>query len=326
MVLAEAEEKDPSAQAELKIRAQQAATHIVGGPPDEVVLVAPGTVPKTASGKIRRAAARDLYLGKNLVLPQRALWWQIARLSFAGLQVRIPQLRRVIGEILYAAWWWTVIATGFLLGWLAVMTLPRLTWRWAAIRALARTALAALRVPLSVSGIEKIPNRAVLAFNHASYMDAIVVAAVLPGEPSYVVKKELASQMLAGALLRRLGVLFLERFEVAESSCRSGSRYCSHRAESPIGIFSGGHIHPQARAFRFLFGCVQSCSAGQAAGLARYPAGNAFDVARRSVVPAMEPNQRQHRGSHSTSRNRSRLSGTASRCRACRDPGGLRRA
>ena len=120
VVLAEADEKDPSAQAALKVRAQEAATHIVGGPPDEVVLVAPGTVPKTASGKIRRAAARDLYLGKTLVLPQRALWWQIARLSFAGLKVRIPQWRRVIGEIVYAAWWWTVIATGFLLGWLAV--------------------------------------------------------------------------------------------------------------------------------------------------------------------------------------------------------------
>ena len=217
VVLAEADEKDPSAQAALKVRAQEAATHIVGGLPDEVVLVAPGTVPKTASGKIRRAAARDLYLGKILARPQRALWWQIARLSFTGLKVRIPQWRRVIGEIVYAAWWWTVIATGFLLGWLAVLTLPLLTWRWAAIRALARTALAALRVPLSINGIEKIPHRAVLAFNHASYMDAIVVAAVLPGEPSYVVKKELASQMLAGMVLRRLGVLFLERFEVVES-------------------------------------------------------------------------------------------------------------
>jgi 1-acyl-sn-glycerol-3-phosphate acyltransferase len=217
VVLAEADEKDPSAQAALKVRAQEAATHIVGGPPDEVVLVAPGAVPKTASGKIRRAAARDLYLGKNLVHPQRVLWWQIARLSFAGLRARMPQLRRVIGEILYAAWWWTVIATGFLLGWLAAMTLPLITWRWAAIRALARTALAALRVPRSVSGIEKIPSAAVLAFNHASYMDAIVVAAVLPGEPSYVVKKELASQMLAGAVLRRLGALFVDRFELADS-------------------------------------------------------------------------------------------------------------
>jgi 1-acyl-sn-glycerol-3-phosphate acyltransferase len=217
VVLAEADEKDLSAQAALKARAQEAATHIVGGPPDEVVLLAPGTVPKTASGKIRRAAARDLYLGRNLALSQHALWWQIARLSFAGVRARIPQWRILIGEITYAGWWWTVIATGFLLGWMAVMTLPLLTWRWAAIRALARTALAALRVPLSVSGIEKIPHRAILALNHASYMDAIVLAAAVPGEPSYVVKKELASQMLAGPVLRRLGVLFIDRFELADS-------------------------------------------------------------------------------------------------------------
>ena len=118
----------------------------------------------------------------------------------------MSQLRRVTGEFLFAAWWWAVIGVTFLLGWLAVMTLPRLTWRWAAIRALTRTALKALGVPLSVSGIDRIPRgSAVLVFNHSSYMDAIVVAAVLPGEPTYVAKKELASQVFAGSLLRRLG-------------------------------------------------------------------------------------------------------------------------
>ena len=69
VVLAETEGINPPAQAALKVRAQEVATQIVGGPPDEIVLVQPGTVPKTASGKIRRTAARDLYLGKNLALP-----------------------------------------------------------------------------------------------------------------------------------------------------------------------------------------------------------------------------------------------------------------
>ena len=52
VVLAETEERDPSVRAKLKLRAQEVATRIVGGPPDEVVLMRPGTVPKTASGKI----------------------------------------------------------------------------------------------------------------------------------------------------------------------------------------------------------------------------------------------------------------------------------
>jgi 1-acyl-sn-glycerol-3-phosphate acyltransferase len=69
-----------------------------------------------------------------------------------------------------------------------------------------------------VIGADRIPRGgAVLAFNHASYVDAVILAAVLPGEPIYVVKKELAGQVLAGPLLRRLGVLFLDRFDLAGS-------------------------------------------------------------------------------------------------------------
>jgi len=45
----------------------------------------------------------------------------------------------------------------------------------------------------------------------------VIVAAVLPSEPAHVVKKELASQIFAGPLLHRLGVLFLERFELTDS-------------------------------------------------------------------------------------------------------------
>ena len=56
-----------------------------------------------------------------------------------------------------------------------------------------------------------------LAFNHSSYMDALVLAAVLPGEPLYVAKRELAGQSFAGPFLRRLGALFVERYDVGGS-------------------------------------------------------------------------------------------------------------
>ena len=54
-------------------------------------------------------------------------------------------------------------------------------------------------------------------FNHTSYVDALVLAAVLPGEPAYLAKKEFADQMVLGMMLRRLGVVFIERFDLAES-------------------------------------------------------------------------------------------------------------
>ena len=39
----------------------------VGLPPEEVVLVAPGTLPKTSSGKLQRSLCRSRYLGAELV-------------------------------------------------------------------------------------------------------------------------------------------------------------------------------------------------------------------------------------------------------------------
>jgi 1-acyl-sn-glycerol-3-phosphate acyltransferase len=82
----------------------------------------------------------------------------------------------------------------------------------------ARSALAAIRVPVAVTGLDHIPRgNAILVFNHSSYMDALVLSAILPGEPVYVVKRELAGQIFAGPFLRRLGVLFVERYDVSAS-------------------------------------------------------------------------------------------------------------
>ena len=58
---------------------------------------------------------------------------------------------------------------------------------------------------------------AVLAVNHSSYADALVLAAAIPGEPLYAAKREFADQMFAGPFLRRLGVIFVERRDIAAS-------------------------------------------------------------------------------------------------------------
>jgi 1-acyl-sn-glycerol-3-phosphate acyltransferase len=48
-------------------------------------------------------------------------------------------------------------------------------------------------------------------------VDSLVLTAVLPGAPAIVAKRELADQAVAGALLRRLGIPFVERYDVAGS-------------------------------------------------------------------------------------------------------------
>ena len=61
--MAEIKDVDPEAvQAEVLTRVRDS----VGVPAKDVVLVAPGTLPKTSSGKLQRSLCRDRYLGRHL--------------------------------------------------------------------------------------------------------------------------------------------------------------------------------------------------------------------------------------------------------------------
>ncbi|MGP8123734.1 MAG: AMP-binding protein [Xanthobacteraceae bacterium] len=258
VVLAETRETDPAARAALRARAQEIANDIAGTPPDEVVLAPPRTVPKTSSGKIRRSAAKDLYASGRVGARQQALWRQLLHLYLAGLGPRLARLRVILLEALYAAWWWIVVATGSLFAWSAVMVLPRLDWRWRAVRATARAALAAIGVPIAVTGRDRVPRgNALLVFNHSSYMDALVLAAVLPGEPAYVAKRELAGQVIAGPILRRLGTLFVERYEVSGSLADTEAIIEAARHGRNIVFFPEGTFTRRAGLSAFYLGAFK---------------------------------------------------------------------
>jgi len=218
IILAETRESDPAARAKLQTRALEITTDIAGTPPDEIVFAPPRTVPKTSSGKIRRSAAKELYESGHVGPMQRALWWQLLRLALSGVVPQIRRFARLSCEILYAVWWWVVLAGAFLLGLLAVLILPRVTWRWSALRWIGRGTLATMGDPVSTVGIDRVPSRgAILVFNHSSYMDSLVLTAVLPGEPAIVAKRELSGQFITGLLLRRLQIPFVERYDVSGS-------------------------------------------------------------------------------------------------------------
>jgi 1-acyl-sn-glycerol-3-phosphate acyltransferase len=136
--------------------------------------------------------------------------------------------------------------------------LPRLAWRWAAARAIARLALKLLFVPFSVKGLARIPRGgAVAAFNHASYMDAVAVAAALPGEPSFVAKKELAGQIFAGPLLRRMGALFIERFDLTDSLADLEAVQAAARQDRLLVFFPEGTFTRRAGLSGFYLGAFQ---------------------------------------------------------------------
>jgi 1-acyl-sn-glycerol-3-phosphate acyltransferase len=69
---------------------------------------------------------------------------------------------------------------------------------------------------LEILETRETPGPVVVAANHQSYLDAIVLTALLPPRFAYVVKKELEKSFATRLLLRGLGAVFVERFDPAQ--------------------------------------------------------------------------------------------------------------
>jgi 1-acyl-sn-glycerol-3-phosphate acyltransferase len=258
VVVAETAETNAEARSQLVARAQQVVSEVSGAVADEIVLVPPHAAPKTSSGKIRRSAAKSLYEQGCLGAPKQAVWRQLTRLAFAGLRSQAWRLLATLRSLLYACWWWTVVAIGYVIVWLGVMTIPGLKGRWAFSRRMARATLSALGIPVETRGLERIPpSNAALTFNHSSYADAILLAATLPGEPVFVAKKELAGQLFAGPFLRRLGAQFVERFDVAGSLADVDALVGAARTGRNLVLFPEGTFTRRAGLTGFYLGAFR---------------------------------------------------------------------
>jgi acyl carrier protein len=269
VILAETRATETAEREALQEKANAVATGILGEPPDEIVLVPPRTVPKTSSGKVRRSSAKELYERNQLGARETAMWWQLARLWLSGVGPRIARLGRLAAAWLYGAWFWVMLVLVCAVGWTLVMVLPRLSWRWAVVRGLARFFLFAVGVPLSTTGLERVPRgNAMLVFNHASYTDPLVLAAVLPGEPAFVGKREFASQLVAGSLLRRLGALFVERYDLAGGLADTETATKLGREGRLIVFFPEGTFTRRSGLSEFFLGAFKVASD---AGLSIFP-------------------------------------------------------
>ncbi|MEJ1961371.1 MAG: lysophospholipid acyltransferase family protein [Gammaproteobacteria bacterium] len=119
---------------------------------------------------------------------------------------------RVIARTVYGIYtYFMFLALGLIA--LAGMALPGLQRRRNVARRMSRTLLLFTGMPLVVKNLERIPaGQCVVVANHSSYLDGVVMTAALPPRFGFVIKREMERVPLAGALLRRLGSEFVERF------------------------------------------------------------------------------------------------------------------
>ncbi|MBI2922917.1 MAG: AMP-binding protein [Planctomycetes bacterium] len=217
VVAAETRAREDAAREDLVKKIRDLGAELLDAPPDDVVLVPPGGVPKTPSGKVRRSAARDLYESGRLGKVRSGVLWQFVRLSFSGVGPGLGRLARAAAFRLFAVWAWTFGLSFGLALWFGILLLPGLRLRRALIRAGMRFALPLLGARLRISGLDRLPpGPHVLAPNHSSYIDSLALYGLLPPRYAFVAKKELLNSFLSRIFLRRLGTLFVERFDPKE--------------------------------------------------------------------------------------------------------------
>ncbi|HYG64966.1 MAG TPA: AMP-binding protein, partial [Thermoanaerobaculia bacterium] len=254
VILAETRERDEAALERLRQAVQDTAVDLLGTPADDVVLAPPQTVLKTSSGKIRRQASRELYEGGRIGKGGTALWWQLVRLAGSGLSTRLSRRARVLGDYLYAARVYFVVALVALPAWAAMTLTPGTSRRRRLARRAARLLARAGGMFPRVHGLLDDDGPRLLVANHQSYLDGILLTAALPARFAYVVKRELENAPGAGGFLRRLGTVFVERFDPAQSAGESRKVLDALRAGDSVVIFPEGTFQRQPGLLPFRMG------------------------------------------------------------------------
>ena len=156
----------------------------------------------------------------------------------------MTRMRRLLerGYGIYAA---LAVVLGIALIFPLLLLLPTLNLRRATGRYGVKLVMALCFVPVRVRGLEHLPaGPCIVVSNHASYLDGPLMTAALPGRFTFVVQHGAADWPLAGPIIRRMGVTFVNR-----SSARDGAsqtRQLIRRLEqgTSLTIFPEGTFEP----------------------------------------------------------------------------------
>ena len=118
----------------------------------------------------------------------------------------------------------------------------------------------AARLAFRVAGIglDPLPNSRLpdsphlLAVNHASYLDSLILVALLPPRYTFIAKRELVGQWVPRLFLRGLGAIFVERFDAARSAGDVEEMMAALRRGQSLAVFPEGTFsrEPGLKPFR----------------------------------------------------------------------------
>jgi len=241
IVVAETREKDEKKLGEVKEKIHRIAMDALDIEVDEILMVRPHTVPKTSSGKLRRNDCRLRYERGELERDSEPVWRQLARLARGTWRQQAQLSLKRTASWLYSAWSWTALGLIAVTAWILVNILPGLPLRWKVVHWSGRllALLTGTRLTGELEKLRKLPEGCIIVCNHASYLDSLVLAALIPVPVSFVAKAELMNVRALKRFLTRLGVEPVGRTD-AGSSVSDSRRIAENAAGRRLAFFPEG--------------------------------------------------------------------------------------
>ena len=152
----------------------------------------------------------------HIVLAKFAQWFCINLLGCPHSGATVLQNLVVdIARKIYGIYAVLVFAVLSLIALVCVMALPAQRHAYGAAQLLARLIFVFWGMRPSVRGLEHLPRNDayVLAANHASYIDGVLLLAYLPRPHSFAIKVEIAAFAPLRFFLTRIGMRFVDRFD-----------------------------------------------------------------------------------------------------------------
>lgn len=225
-IFAETSQTDTTPRRQLLERINAATVACFGAPAERVVLLAPGAIPKTPGGKIQHTAMLARFERSeqaHRTLEQTSeplpLWRQLLEIAAGSVRLVFGRAAARTWSIDFGLWCWAVAAAIAFVLWFRVALSKDESRNWRAAARGARLFLRLTGLSPEVAGepssLPAAPS--IVAVNHTSYLDGVVLMAWLPQHAHFVAKRELASRPFVGLFLRRLGTRFVERTNYRQS-------------------------------------------------------------------------------------------------------------
>lgn len=175
-------------------------------------------------------------------------------------------MQRPLGPVaqrLYGMASWAVFAAVAVALAVVVAVLPGQARRRAATRHGARLFLALAAARPRVTGLENLPAEpCIVAANHASYLDGVVLTAVLPPRFAFVIKREVTEVPLVHFFLRRIGAQFVERFDTRRGASDARRILALAGTRHSLAFFPEGTFRAEPGLRRFQNGAFAAAVRG----------------------------------------------------------------